>query len=189
MPTCRRSSINNSVINSFLILLNDRNVALYTRIVLDLQHGGLLIAEENGDEQYIELLRQGGLPFFDNLIEPLDSKSRSGGRYFPQALRFYVRPYQRGSVLRKHLDRPDLEHTLSITLGKNVPADWPLLAEDQHRHTISLTVPVGSGAMFSGGGSRIGGASGMCQRPVRCPIVFALEMNMPWGGFTDPVSS
>lgn len=62
----------------------------------------------------------------------------------------YVRLYQRGSVLRKHLDRPDLEHTLSITLGKTASADWPLLAEDRHKKTISLIVPVGAGAMLSG---------------------------------------
>lgn len=131
-------------------LLNDEECALYTRIVLDLKRGGFLASEENGDSQYKNSFGRGALPFFDDLMARLTPRISQtvGIPLKPSAS--YVRLYQRGSVLHKHLDRPELEHTMSLTLGKTVSTDWPLLAEDQHKQTISLTVPVGAGAMLSG---------------------------------------
>jgi hypothetical protein len=59
----------------------------------------------------------------------------------------FVREYKNGSVLQKHIDRPDIGITLSICLFSNIKNQWPLNAE-YNNIEISHNTNVGDGVLI-----------------------------------------
>jgi len=62
----------------------------------------------------------------------------------------YGRIYFNGGRLQKHVDRPGLDYTLSVSLKTNLTNDWPLYFKDKNGKTIALNIKDGDGAMMLG---------------------------------------
>lgn len=61
----------------------------------------------------------------------------------------YLRIYCEGSVLPKHTDRPSCEISVTLTLGGDAPAVWPIWVEAQGE-TRSVTLPPGDALVYKG---------------------------------------
>lgn len=71
-----------------------------------------------------------GSPVFDSLLEQLlpHFEKVSGKKLFPTYA--YARMYQRGEVLKVHIDRPSCEISATLTLGFEGP-EWPIYMADK----------------------------------------------------------
>jgi len=64
----------------------------------------------------------------------------------------YLRIYQRGAVLPRHLDRPSCEISTTLTLGFNADAPWPIGVE---RDGVPASVVLGVGDMLVYKGAQV----------------------------------
>jgi hypothetical protein len=62
----------------------------------------------------------------------------------------YCRIYYNGGMLGKHVDRPGLDYTLSITLMNTLHKSWPLYALDMKGEEINTDTGVGDGLLILG---------------------------------------
>lgn len=62
----------------------------------------------------------------------------------------YGRIYVNGGRLAKHVDRPGLDCTLSVSLKSTLTTEWPLYCIDKHGDTVALHIPDGDGGMMFG---------------------------------------
>jgi hypothetical protein len=96
-----------------------------------------------------------GTPSFygDNLMEVLlhqlrpDMERLTGAQLYPTYS--YFRVYKHGDVLEAHTDRPSCEISLSLTLGFEADAPWPLVLEIDNRPKPVSMMP-GDGVVFRG---------------------------------------
>jgi len=61
----------------------------------------------------------------------------------------YLRIYCEGSVLPKHTDRPSCEISVTLTLGGEAPAAWPIWVE-AHGEARAVTLPPGDALVYKG---------------------------------------
>jgi len=71
----------------------------------------------------------------------------SGLRLYPTYS--YLRVYKRGDVLAMHLDRPACEISVSVNLGYEAPAPWPLWIEGP-AGVVSVEIEPGSAVVYRG---------------------------------------
>ena len=62
----------------------------------------------------------------------------------------YTRIYLNGSDLKKHVDRPGLDITLSVCTFTNIGHPWPLFVEDETGKVHSIETTPGDGALMLG---------------------------------------
>lgn len=67
-----------------------------------------------------------------------------------QSSHTYCRIYYNGGMLGKHIDRPGLDYTLSITLDNKLNKSWPLYAIDKKGNPIDTDTGVGDGLLIVG---------------------------------------
>jgi hypothetical protein len=76
-------------------------------------------------DDYMNILKKKVLQYFSNNTHKLLNVNT------------YVREYVNDSFLKKHVDRPDINVTLSICLYSNINKTWPLIAEiDGHEYSF-----------------------------------------------------
>jgi hypothetical protein len=80
-----------------------------------------------------------------NSIKPIITKLNGGKKI--KNVNAFVREYKNNSVLKKHIDRPDIGITLSICLFSNIKNEWPLSAEYDGR-VISHNIKTGDGLLI-----------------------------------------
>jgi hypothetical protein len=127
-------------------LLEDRELSLLYRYagkvaLWDVMHPG--------DSQVANALCSYGDPIMEGLLSKLlpTVEKASGLRLFPTYS--YFRVYQSGDVLGRHTDRPSCEVSLSLCLGYEAPAPWPILIEGP-RGVVSVSLEAGDGLLYRG---------------------------------------
>ena len=86
-------------------------------------------------DDYMNILKKKVLQYFSNNTHKLLNVNT------------YVREYVNDSFLKKHVDRPDINVTLSICLYSNINKRWPLIAEI-NGHEYSLDTEIGDGILL-----------------------------------------
>jgi hypothetical protein len=93
----------------------------------------------SGDEQIPATPCRYADPFMESLLEMLVPKAESitSLRLFPTYS--YFRVYKTGDVLKRHLDRPACEVSLTLNLGFEAEKPWPIWLEvNGEARTVSL---------------------------------------------------
>lgn len=62
----------------------------------------------------------------------------------------YFRVYRPGDVLPKHLDRPACQISMTMSLGYEAPAPWPIWFEPKDAGPVALTLAPGDAVMYRG---------------------------------------
>jgi len=62
----------------------------------------------------------------------------------------FARIYYNGGTLDRHVDRPGLDYTLSITLFHNLDENWPLWCIDKKGNEVALKIDRGDGGLMLG---------------------------------------
>ncbi len=91
-----------------------------------------------------------GDPAFDMVMAmscPLVEKIL-GKRLIPQYT--YARIYYDGSVLEKHRDRPECQHSISLSLGQEADKLWPLWIEDRDGKQHASNLEAGDALIYNG---------------------------------------
>jgi hypothetical protein len=85
----------------------------------------------------------------EHLLERLrpDVEAASGRRLFPTYS--YLRLYKTGNALRKHRDRPACEISLSLAIGQEPAAAWPLWLQGTSG-PIAVDLQPGDAALYRG---------------------------------------
>lgn len=102
-----------------------------------------------GDSQVLGALCSYGDPIMEGLLSKLLPiiENASGLRLFPTYS--YFRVYQTGDALGRHTDRPSCEVSLSLCLGYEAPAPWPIWIEGP-RSVASVSLEAGDGLLYRG---------------------------------------
>ena len=85
--------------------------------------------------EYMDILKEKVLQYFSN------------NTYTLLNVNTYVREYVNDSFLKKHVDRSDMNVTLSICLYSNINKTWPLIAEIGG-YEYSLDTQIGDGILL-----------------------------------------
>jgi hypothetical protein len=90
-----------------------------------------------------------GDPIMEALLKALEPRvvAETALSLFPTYS--YFRVYQPGDVLKPHHDRPSCEVSVTINLGHEAPAPWPLWVETQHG-PLAIELQPGDGALYKG---------------------------------------
>jgi hypothetical protein len=85
----------------------------------------------------------------EHMLERLrpDVEAATGRRLFPTYS--YLRLYQTGNALKPHRDRPACEFSLSLTLGQEPPAPWPLWIRG-HSGANAVALQPGDAVLYQG---------------------------------------
>jgi hypothetical protein len=86
-------------------------------------------------DDYMDTLKEKVLKYFSNTTHQLINVNT------------YVREYVNHSFLKKHVDRPDINITLSICLYSNINKKWPLTAEI-NGYEYSFDTQLGDGILL-----------------------------------------
>jgi hypothetical protein len=86
-------------------------------------------------DDYMNILKKKVLQYFSNNTHKLLNVNT------------YVREYVNDSFLKKHVDRADINVTLSICLYSNINKSWPLIAEIDGQE-YSLDTQIGDGILL-----------------------------------------
>jgi hypothetical protein len=127
-------------------LLEEREVSLLYRYAAKAAHlGGM----RSGDSQVPGASCSYGDPIMEGLLSKLlpTVDRASGLRLFPTYS--YFRVYQTGDVLGRHTDRPSCEISLSLCLGYEGPAPWPIWIEGP-RGAMRINLEPGDGLLYRG---------------------------------------
>lgn len=91
-----------------------------------------------------------GHPTFDTLLQPVGELVRGhvGAEVLPTYS--FARLYTHGAELRRHTDRPACEHSVSLQLGTDGSAPWPLALEDLHGAAHELDLEPGDALCYQG---------------------------------------
>jgi hypothetical protein len=102
-----------------------------------------------GDDQVPKTLCSYGDRTMDELLDRLlpEIEDTAGLSLFPTYS--YVRIYKGGDVLRRHVDRPSCEVSVSLCLGYDAPEPWPLWVEGPHG-ARSISLGAGEALLYRG---------------------------------------
>jgi len=93
-----------------------------------------------GDDQAPNSHAVYGDPAFDVLMAMSTPEiSKIVGKYLiPQYS--YARIYKKGSILEKHIDRPECEYSVTLSLGGEFKENWPIWIKDydDNKHAVGL---------------------------------------------------
>ena len=138
----------NPITFDFSKLLEDSDCKIYKNIVLDSKNNELMQLET--DKRYYNNSYGGILPFsmelidrFRPLVEDVVGKKLKNANP-------YVRIYQNGSTLNKHIDRDGLDYTISICLFENINKNWPLKVKMKNDEIIEYPTKIGYASLISG---------------------------------------
>jgi hypothetical protein len=126
--------------------LEDPGLSLTYRYAQNAAAAGITLP---GDEQVSGTPCSYGDTFMDGLLNRLLPKVEqiSGLRLFPTYS--YFRVYKHGDTLRKHTDRPSCEISLTLCLGYDALAPWPILIQAPKCIT-SISLEAGDGLLYRG---------------------------------------
>jgi hypothetical protein len=129
-------------------VLSFRECERYTAAMLALKDAGSLVNEADG--RYYK--NSVGIARYPDFEELLNTSTRDMTHLVGQDLKpanSYCRIYMNGSTLNKHVDRPPLDVTLSVTLH-TVDHPWLLYAKDLSNTEVAFDIKRGDGALMFG---------------------------------------
>lgn len=91
------------------------------------------------------------IPEYENLLNrltPIISKKSGYDDITPE--NSYTRIYYNGATLKKHIDRINLDLTLSLCTFTNLSKPWPLFVETLDKNIISIDLNVGDAGLILG---------------------------------------
>jgi hypothetical protein len=102
-----------------------------------------------GDTQLPNTPSRYGDPFMESVLQVLLPRvaEASGLRLYPTYS--YFRVYQRGDVLPAHLDRPSCEVSVTISIGSEADAIWPVWVEREGA-AMPIELEPGDGMLYRG---------------------------------------
>lgn len=105
---------------------------------------------EGTNEHYGNSFGTGGLKEFEKILEELTPiVMQKTGLHDITIQNSYSRIYFNDSVLKKHVDRKDLDVTLSVCIYDDTGVEWPLHVETEEGIKSIVTKP-GNGAVILG---------------------------------------
>lgn len=127
-------------------LLDPSWAAFFCHYARTLTRAGLLESDpqvEGAGSRY-------GDPLFDTLLEALVP---AVGQHLGIAVLptySFLRIYYSGQLLRRHTDRESCEFTLTMHLGSDTHAPWPIFVQDRLGSTCSFELTPGDGLIYEG---------------------------------------
>ena len=118
--------------------------------ILTCEERGQLAAPNADPSVYKPSYGRGSITKFDNYLKLISEPIANtiGVNWKPQHT--YCRIYYNGGMLGRHVDRPGLDYTLSITLFSTLTKPWPLYAIDKKGNEINADTKVGDGLLILG---------------------------------------
>jgi hypothetical protein len=80
-------------------------------------------------------------------LKPIIISHIDTNTYSIENVNTYIREYKNGAILKKHIDRKDINITLSITLFSNINQEWPLCAEIDGK-VKKFEISIGDGVLI-----------------------------------------
>lgn len=134
----------------FLEKMFDKKRCDFLSKVVIAYHEVKRMSYEGGNDHYKNSYGRGNIKEFEDILLELTPivKEKTGIKnIIPQ--NSYCRIYLNDSVLKKHVDRKDLDITLSACVYDDTGVDWPLHVETDEGVKSVITRP-GDGAMILG---------------------------------------
>ncbi len=106
---------------------------------------------EGGDPHYGNSFGLARIPEFERILlalTPLIKQKTGWNNIVPE--NSYTRIYFNGSDLKKHMDRPGLDITLSVCTYSDIDKPWPLCVEDETGKVHVIDINLGDGALILG---------------------------------------
>lgn len=102
-----------------------------------------------GDAQIADAPVAYGDPHLDTLLETVRGRVEraTGFRLWPTYS--YLRVYKRGNLLKAHRDRPSCEVSMTVNLGMNADAPWPIWIAGP-KGIASVSLNPGDGLIYRG---------------------------------------
>lgn len=102
-----------------------------------------------GDNQVADAPVAYGDPHLDTLLESVRGKVEDATGFALLPTYSYLRLYQRGNLLKAHLDRPACEISMTVNLGMSADEPWPIwIAGPEGVASVSLNP--GDGLIYRG---------------------------------------
>ena len=106
---------------------------------------------EGNDFHYGNSYGIGGLPYYEELLDTLTPFVKEATGYKTiQKENSFTRIYYNGGDLKRHVDRPGLDLTLSVCTFSNLSQPWPIYVEDMDRKIHKIVTNIGDGALILG---------------------------------------
>lgn len=120
-----------------------------TKVMMDCHKNKKLNFE--GNTRYYRNSYGSSLPEFNALLPDLTPIVREKTGIKNLAIRnSYSRIYFTDSILKRHVDRPGLDITLSVCIYDDTGVDWPLHVEDSDNRITPVTTKPGDGGLILG---------------------------------------
>ena len=131
-------------------LLDPEKCDLFNRIILKLKEEKRLNYEADG-RHYANSYGTGRIPEYENFLRELTPlvKQKTGLDNITEE-NSYARIYYNGAALKKHVDRPGLDLTLSVCTFNNLDKPWELHVEVEKNKVMSFETKPGQGALILG---------------------------------------
>lgn len=149
----------------------------YADEMVKLWHNNKLSTEQQTDPRmYKNSFGIGSLPFFEAELKPIGDHIMSVLGIKMKPANSYARVYTNGSTLPKHVDRPGLDYTLSISLYSNLDNPWLFYATGLDKKDIGFEIPIGAGGFIYGRDIVHWRDPLVCQ-----PTQYVVQLFLHWG--------